>query len=56
EYYREETLYSKDESIYEVMETSLSQALEASFQQEGQKKKDYPLNATRTNAMMITEK
>ncbi|CAG8714429.1 9626_t:CDS:1, partial [Dentiscutata heterogama] len=31
EYYREETLYSEDESIYEVMETSLSQALEALF-------------------------
>ncbi|CAG8604345.1 10930_t:CDS:1, partial [Dentiscutata heterogama] len=55
EYYREETLYSEDESTYEVMETSLSQALEASFQ-ERQRKKDYPIDATRTNAMMITEK
>ncbi|CAG8714773.1 14875_t:CDS:2, partial [Dentiscutata heterogama] len=55
EYYREETLYSEDESIYKIMETSLNQALEASFQ-EGQSKKDYPIDATRTNAMMITEK
>ncbi|CAG8679639.1 1798_t:CDS:1 [Dentiscutata heterogama] len=55
EYYREETLYSEDESTYEVMETSLNQALEASFQ-EGQGKKDYPIDTTRTNAMMITEK
>ncbi|CAG8476993.1 4092_t:CDS:2 [Dentiscutata heterogama] len=55
EYYREETLYSEDESTYEVMETSLNQAFEASFQ-EGQRKKDYPIDATRTNAIMITEK
>ncbi|CAG8689261.1 17266_t:CDS:1, partial [Dentiscutata heterogama] len=55
EYYREETLYSEDESTYEVMETSLNQVLETSFQ-EGQSKKDYPIDATRTNAMMITEK
>ncbi|CAG8541536.1 15761_t:CDS:1, partial [Dentiscutata heterogama] len=52
----EETLYSEDESTYEVMATSLSQALEASFQQEGQKKKNYPIDTTRTNAMIITEK
>ncbi|CAG8574855.1 16941_t:CDS:2, partial [Dentiscutata heterogama] len=55
EYYREETLYSEDESTYKVMETSLNQALEASFQ-DGQSKKNYPIDATRTNAMMITEK
>ncbi|CAG8546860.1 13232_t:CDS:2, partial [Dentiscutata heterogama] len=56
EYYKEKTLYLEDKSMYEVMETLLSQVLKASFQQGGQKKRDYSIDVTRTNAMMITEK